>query len=260
MQRPPDSRRPPILFQLPTYEWINRVNQKHKELVALRPSAEQHERLIRWTEVGFAHATLLVEGVGVSKEEVARVAYGPSRDGSQLSDGEQAIARMLTAVRLLDSFARSSGATAALTPSLLLRLHQALTSASAGLRTGAGEPTRPVKPPAGEHVPVLLETTCQWFAAESFTELNPIEQAAIVLLRLTELQPFEVANAAVALLAATLFTVRVGLPPIIISPDTVPSYRAAVEEGYTANTKPMVELLAETVDRSLGKLIEIVRG
>jgi Fic family protein len=109
---------------------------------------------------------------------------------------------------------------------------------------------------APEHLPALLESACQWYTAESFTELNPVEQASIVLLRLIDLQPFEQANERTALVAASLFTMRSHLPPIIIKPELASAYRNALDEGARMNTKPMVETIAEAVEKSLEELIE----
>jgi Fic family protein len=101
-----------------------------------------------------------------------------------------------------------------------------------------------------------LESACRWYTAESFAELNPVEQASIVLLRLVEMQPFEDANERTALVAASLFTLRNDLPPIIIKPEMDSSYRLALEEGIRMNTKPMVETVADAVVASLGELVQ----
>ena len=104
-------------------------------------------------------------------------------------------------------------------------------------------------------MPALLESACRWYTAESFIELNPVEQASIVLLRLIDLQPFETANERTALVAASLFTVRANLPPIIMKPRLASGYRNAVEEGARMNTKPMVETVAEAIETSLAEMI-----
>ena len=75
------------------------------------------------------------------------------------------------------------------------------------------------------HLRLILDSACQWFSADSFRELHPVEQASI--LRLIEMHPFQLRNERTALLAASLFTLRSGLPPLIIEPGSHQAYRAA---------------------------------
>lgn len=253
MQRPPDRRVPAILFTRATSEWINRVNQKHKQLTELRLSAAQKDRLDRWAETEFVYSTLKLEGEEIKEEQVARLVSGPTAEDGAPESGQGALA-LLTSLRTVTSVARASGRAAKLSADLLLRLHN-IPGAAPGFRRGQGV-TQARKPAPPEALPVMIDTACQWYTAESFNELNPIEQASIVFLRLLELQPFEEANERTALVAASLFTLRRELPPIIIRPEMRAAYRNAVEEGYRMNTKPMVELIAEALERSLSKLID----
>ncbi len=250
MQRPPDRKAPPILFTRGTSEWISRVNQKYKQLTELRLSAEQKGRLDRWAETEFVYSTLKLEGASINREQVARVVLYASGAGAE---NERTTTALLESVRTVTSMARANGKAAELTSELLLKLHS---PAGAGFRQTAGDISRIVRPAAAEHLPALLESACRWYTAESFAELNPLEQASIVLLRLMEIQPFEEANERTALVAASLFTLRSELPPIIIKPEMDSAYRNARDEGMQMNTKPMVELVAEAVERSLSEMIE----
>ncbi|HXG67986.1 MAG TPA: Fic family protein, partial [Blastocatellia bacterium] len=110
-----------------------------------------------------------------------------------------------------------------------------------------------------QHLQASMVSACLWFTAESFTELNPVEQAAIVHLRLIELQPFEQGNARTALLAASLFTLRASLPPVIIRPEQHAAYLAALDEGLRMETRPMVELMAEALEKTLTGMIAVAR-
>ena len=249
MQRPPGRKTPPILFTRGTSEWISRVNQKHKQLTELRLSAEQKERLDRWAETEFVYSTLKLEGASINREQVARVVL---RATGADAENEPTTMALLYSLRTVTSSARAKGKTAELTNELLLKLHS---PSGAGFRKTAGDTNRIVKPASAEHLPALLEICCRWYTAESFAELNPLEQASIVLLRLIEIQPFEEANERTALVAASLFTLRSELPPIIIKPEMDPAYCNARDEGMQMNTKPMVELVAEAVERSLSEMI-----
>ncbi|HVG18577.1 MAG TPA: Fic family protein, partial [Blastocatellia bacterium] len=146
---------------------------------------------------------------------------------------------------------------AALSPDLLARLHDP-SGRGEGFRKSAGDKNRALKPAPAERLAAAVGSACLWFTAESFDELNPIEQASIVYLRLIEIQPFEQANERTALVAASLFTLRGGLPLIIITPELGGAHRAALEEGAQMNTKPMVELIADAVELSLGKMIRMI--
>ena len=252
MQKPPDRRTPAILFTRATSEWINRVRQKHKQLTELRLSAAQKDRLDRWAETEFVYSTLKLEGEEIKEEQVARLVSAPEV-GDRTTDGDRAALALLGSLRTVTSVARSGGRTAELSAEFLLKLHN-IPGAAPGFRRGQGV-TQTRKPAAPEALPVMIDAACQWYTAESFIELNPVEQASIVFLRLLELQPFEEANVRTALVAASFFTLRRELPPIIIRPDTYAAYRNALDEGDRMNTKPMVELVAESVESTLNGMM-----
>lgn len=258
MQRPPDRRTPPILLTRPTYEWIARVNQKHKQLDELRLSADQKDQLDRWAEIEFVYATLKLEGVEVTRENVSRLVLNSS-SANALEDSDPESVALLASLRKVASLARANGKAAALSIDLLLDVHS-VPGREQGFRKSAGDTTREPRPVLAEHLPAVLETACQWYTASSFAELHPIEQAAIVFLRLIEIQPFERRNERSALLAASLFTLRSELPPIVIKPEMHSAYRNALDEGSRMNTKPMVEMAAEAVEKSLTEMIGKVEG
>jgi Fic family protein len=234
----------PILFERPTYEWVARVNQKHKELTELALSAAQKQTLDKWLEIEFIYSTLRLEGKEIEREQVTRLVSLRTH-----STGEPvAVTRLLASLRTVTSVARACGKDSALSVELLLKLNDV----QGGQDLQATGSTSKVK---AEILPLVLEGACQWFSADSFAELHPIEQAGIVLLRLIDLHPFDHGNERTALVAASLFTLRSGLPPIIIGVETQPAYRAALNEGIRMNTKPMVELIAGSIEQSLALMI-----
>jgi fido (protein-threonine AMPylation protein) len=247
-----------MLFTRATAEWINRVNQKHKQLTELQLSAAQQERLNRRVETEFVYSTLKLEGddkddkEDISEDVIARLVSAP--EGDETAESNKAAKALLWSLRYVTDLARSKGKDSELSTDILLRLHNVERSAS-GFREGPGDnPARRLARP--EVLPAMIDNACQWYRAESFTELNPVEQASIVLLRLLELQPFGQQNGRTALVASSLFTLRRELPPIIIRPKRRAEYQSAIEEGYRMNTKPMVELIAEALERSLTNAIE----
>jgi hypothetical protein len=243
-----------VLFTRGTSGWINRVNQNHKQLVDLGLSPEQKARLDKWTETEFVYSTLWLEGANLEREHVAQVvAHGI--DPASLAKTEPAIASLLGSLRTVTSFARSNGKEAQLN----LEFLKELDSSGAGFRKSAGDTSRTPGPPPPQHLSALLEGALRWYTAESFAELNPVEQVSIVLLRLIDMQPYEQANERTALVAASLFTLRSDLPPIIIKPEMHSAYRNALDEGSRMNTNPMVETLAGAIERSLVESIEEVR-
>lgn len=252
MQRPPNRTSPPVLFTGGASKWISRVNQKHKQLTELRLSPEQIEKLDRWAETEFVYSTLKLEGADVSREQAARVVSRTS-DAVTVAETEQAMTALLASLRAAAALAHANRKAAELTAEFLLALHSV---PGAAFRRSVADTNRLIKPAAPEHLPRLIESALSWYTAESFAELNPVEQASIVLLRLIDMQPFEQANERTALVAASLFTLRSELPPIIITPEMQPSYRNALDEGSRMNTKPMVEMIAESVELSLSEMIE----
>lgn len=249
-------RRPPILLTRPTYEWINEVAQKHRELTALEPTHEETERVFRLIEIEFVDCALELEGLDLSKERIENLASSPSDNLNNLTETEQVAVDQIEALRVIRALAENEGKDAALTVELLLKLRNP--AGDAEFRKSPGDLTRKVRPAPPEHLPARLQSAFFWFTAESFLELNPVEQTAIVLLRLIEIQPFEEANDRTAITAASLFLMRSQLPPLCIRPNLFASYQAAIEESFQSNTKPMVEFVAQATEETLARMIELV--
>jgi len=248
MQGPPNRRTPPILFTRPTHEWLSRVDQRQKQLAALEFTREQKESLTRRHEFEFAYSVLTLEGLTVSREEVADLVLSPTTHPNESDRDARAILEVIQSLRTIEALIQSSGRGAELSPELLVNLNPA-----GSFRITPGDSNRSIKP---EHLAAAIEGACRWYSAESFAELHPVEQASIVLLRLIEIQPFENANERSALTAASLFTLRRELPPINISPEMETTFRAALAEGLQMNTKPMVELIAEALERTMIEALE----
>lgn len=251
-------RRPLILFTRPTYEWINQVAHKHNKFTALEATTAEIEKINRSIDIEFVSCALRLEGVDVSQTQVMNRASS-SDELSKLSEVDQSIAEQLEALRVARTIAESEGKNLSLTPELLLKLRSPYGNAL--FRKSPGDLNRPLRPALPEHLTARLQSAGFWFTAESFLELNAVEQAAIVLLRLIEIQPFEDSNDRTSITAASLFLMRSELPPLVIRPDRIANYRAAIEESFQSNTKPMVELVAQATEETLTVMIEsIERG
>jgi Fic family protein len=250
MKQPPGQ----ILFTRPAYEWINRVAQKHAELEKLALSEKERESLRRLSESEFVYSAARLAGLPVSPAQVSRVVDLAALEIRELSDADRGIAERLSALRVVEALAESEGPQASLTPELLMKLNDPLGINESKFRMNAAA-TGPFKPAPAEHIPALIESACRWLTADSFFELNPLEQASITHLRLLEIHPFERANLETALVAASLFTMRNRMPPIIIKQEDSTLYRAAIEEGARMNTRPMVELMAIAMEKRLSEMI-----
>ena len=230
MQRPP-GRIGSILSRSPN-DWITRVSVCHRDLAALDVTVEERRWLDDWLINRFAQATRQLERMDASLD------LTPQLTGAV---GE--------VMRLASVQAR----TAQLTPEWLVKLN------GAGLRGRDDSDSRSTSQMPAAYLARAVETACDWFAAESFAELNPIEQAAIVFLRLATMRPFEAANQATALVAASLFTLRADLPPVIIPAEMQAAFGTARAEAEQVNMQPLVELIADAISATLTEMIGLVK-
>ena len=182
------------------------------------------------------------------RREQAR--HARARSGGRLGE-----ARLLEAARLVGGWAAAPEAM--LTQGQLIGIYRALTGAvgeESLFRMAEAVPLSPAHNPAPAVIlPRLVANALDWFTTEGFAEMHPVEQAALVHLRLHDLQPFGSAHEPVALLAAGFYTERAGLPPLIIHADeaTGARYAAAVEAALRMLTQPLVEFFAASLSRTM---------
>jgi hypothetical protein len=245
MQRPP-GRIGPILSRSPN-EWINHVAERHRAFAALDVTLEERRRLDAWLISRFVFATLQLEQIDVARKPWTRHDE-PANDAAPF-----VIAHLTNALRDAMILTSVEGQQTRLTPEWLIK------TAGAGFRTRDDRANRPATQVPAEFLGQTVETACDWFAAESFAELNPIEQAALVFLRLVTIQPFEQTNQATALVAASLFTLRAELPPIVIKPEMQTAFLNALAEADQMNMQPMVELIADSISLMLDEMIGFVK-
>jgi hypothetical protein len=95
----------------------------------------------------------------------------------------------------------------------------------------------------------------QWLAAESAGELRPGPAGALVLARVVEVLPFDVANGRVARLAASHAVVRAGgRPPVLVGTDG-PRLEEALRAAFALHTEPLARLLDEASERALDAML-----
>jgi hypothetical protein len=105
-------------------------------------------------------------------------------------------------------------------------------------------------PPLARIVPRLLDNALGWFATEGFAQMNPVEQATLVHLRLLDLQPFAAANFPTATLAASFYLERAGLPPLLFDANDA-RYAVALESGFRMLTQHLVDYFADSLRTTL---------
>jgi hypothetical protein len=106
-------------------------------------------------------------------------------------------------------------------------------------------------------LPRLVENALGWFTAQSFNEIHPVEQAALVHVRLLDLDPFGSPESdLVALFAASLFTERASLPPLIVYVDDSSAYDAAIQSAFRMLTQPLVEFFAAGLIKTIESVSE----
>ncbi|MYC83131.1 MAG: Fic family protein [Acidobacteria bacterium] len=146
---------------------------------------------------------------------------------------------------------------AAPTPADLRNLHSRLMGQSQGhpadYRHGPAAPLLETHDPAEpELVPQLVDAALEWCRADSFAEMHEVEQAALVLLKLTDIQPFDRDNGKTLRLFSNFFLVKAGYPPAVIRSELAGRYSMALQKALCYQTGPLVELLTESVAFSLG--------
>jgi Fic/DOC family len=245
MQRPP-GRIGPILSRSPN-EWINQVNERYAALAALGVTPEEYSRLDSWLISRFVFATLRLEEIDVACKPSARD-IEVAKDAAPF-----VIAHLTNALREVVVLAKVESDAARLTPALLIKL------GGAGFRTRDDPGSRSIASAPAAYLAQTIERACDWFAAESFTELNPIEQAALVFLRLATIEPFAQTNQATAMVAASLFTLRAKLPPVVIKPEMQTAFLKALVDADQMNMQPLVELIADAVSLTLDEMVGFVR-
>jgi hypothetical protein len=238
---------------------INSLSHAQKQLATIPLTPEQKQNLNRWVEIEFASATLGLEGVAASRDEVESLDADPGTSANTNRERNSQIVNLLKAIRTFRSLCETSGRAAQLTPELLIKFHHSLDDEAIS-PTDPGEARPSSEGVAAPRSLAQIESACRWFAAESFVELHPTEQASIVLLRMLELEQLGKGNTRTALVASSLFCMRSELPPIIIKPELQVEYRAALSEGIRMNTKPMVDLVGHALLLTVGEMLKRVRS
>jgi len=102
-----------------------------------------------------------------------------------------------------------------------------------------------------ELIPDLVESAFDWFHADSFGEMHEVERAALMLIRLVDIHPFDRENGKTIRLFSNYFLLKAGYPPAIIRSEQALVYAQALQEALQFRTGALVKLLTEAVMESL---------
>jgi fido (protein-threonine AMPylation protein) len=108
--------------------------------------------------------------------------------------------------------------------------------------------------PPPEFVGRSLDNLFNWLTAESLAEIHPIERAALVLVRIVDIWPFEFGNLTTAVVFANMFLKEAGLPPFFVLPEHVKEFNTVIAQAISIETQPLVNAIHKTIKRELETL------
>jgi hypothetical protein len=255
MPAPSGFKTPNILSVRPVHEWISRINHSHQRLSELAASSQAKTVLAEWAEVSFVYCTLALDGEEIPRNRISEIVR-VGADAKTAHDSHRRAVNLLVGLREIEALAQAGRLASEMTGNLILHLRNIVVG---GVSSESADARRAIES-GDRRLAEVLDVACRWFGADSFAELNPVEQASIVHLRLIEILPFDDQRTPIAFLAASLFTIRSGLPPVILKPERAADYRSAREEGFRMNTGPMVALIAESILDALNEMIGLLEG
>lgn len=247
--------------------WAIALARAQTELMRLQPiNPSILASVAAWLLVEHVFHDLWLDGIKLSRERVAELII---QQAIPQTPEERLAVNYAQAVQWLHQVVTDETnqpeSHIELTPERLCHLHSlALGQADEAAGRFRTQPINPLytghEPVRPEELPRLIELTLDWFAADSMSELHPVEQAALAHLRLYDLQPFGKASGRLTRLAASLFTLRRALPPIIISRDRADTYYRALLTGFQMATQPLVELIAQSLGETLRQISEMIKN
>jgi Fic family protein len=98
-----------------------------------------------------------------------------------------------------------------------------------------------------------LRNLFEWTAADSFAELHPVQQTALVLVRLLDICPFTDATQRTSRVLSNWYLIKAGFPPAIIAEEEWPNYHRAVEAAFRMDTTLLTALVSRCVARTLDR-------
>jgi Fic family protein len=189
-------------------------------------------------------------------DAIANPNAGKSKDGDETLAAE--LERHMAAA---DRLMRLAEGKDFLSSEDLLEIHRLML---AGIHASAGSYRQQHKdslgeghePTAPELVPPVVENALEWFQSPSFGEMHEVEKAALMLIKLVDIQPFDEGDGRTLRLFSNFFLLKAEYPPAIIPPDQASQYAVAIQKSLSLQTQPIIDLIAEAVEHGLAYLLE----
>jgi hypothetical protein len=136
----------------------------------------------------------------------------------------------------------------------LLQIHAILFNGGTLRRTPLKPQYRGQDCPDPEFIDRSLDNFVKWLTAESFSEIHPIERAALVLTRIVDIWPFDSGNLSVAIVFANITLRSAGLAPFFVLPKHKKEFITVVAQAMSIETQPLVNAIYNTVKREMEAL------
>ncbi|MBZ5536883.1 MAG: Fic family protein [Acidobacteriia bacterium] len=107
------------------------------------------------------------------------------------------------------------------------------------------------QPPEADGIEAAMGRLLEWVSADSFLELHPVQQAALVLVRLLDIYPFADGTPRTCRVMANSGLIRAGFPPAIFYFGEASLYKQAIEAGLAMDTTRLTTRIAASLARTL---------
>jgi hypothetical protein len=96
-----------------------------------------------------------------------------------------------------------------------------------------------------------LDNMADWFAAESFQQIHPIEQCALAIARIVDIWPFEFGNLTVGVVVGNSFLEKAELAPFFVPSEHAQEFQKALGQAMTIDMQPLINAIYNTVKREM---------
>jgi Fic family protein len=133
-----------------------------------------------------------------------------------------------------------------------------LSSEAGEFRTGSVTPlSADHQPPEPDAIEAVIGRLQEWASADSFLELHPIQQSALVLVRLLDIYPFTDGTPRTCRVVANSCLIRASFPPAIFMLNEYSQYQQAIEAGLAMDTSKLTSRIAGSVARTLDYCLSV---
>lgn len=240
---------------------FDRLDVLKRRLDACRPfPPAQVEKLREAFLVEWTHHSTALEGNTLTLVETRVVLEGLTVGGKTLKEHLEVVDHA-AAVRYLEEYVRGGQP---LTEVFIRDVHRLVLQKTWPEEAGryrrgdvviAGSRHRP---PSAVEVPALVAEMVAWYRGEA-AGLHPVERAALLHWRITDIHPFTDGNGRTARLLMNFSLMRDGYPPAVIRVEDRGRYLESLEgASVSGETGPFVGLVEQAVGESLGRWLGVV--